>query len=301
MTASRPEGKASEFHLDDARWGETPGMETPIDSFGRNDLKRYGFEWERDAVRVRVQSDLMPLGERLCVSNGVRPADDPRYRSHASVPMWPWRTLDAAELETLCAPPGQWDMRRMVGVCRFPPSVHRELVRVALAYANAFNAHDEQGVDVANRDAADLLGEYLLTREGFGLIGLAARDPGLVTVTPRIETGLLTGLHVDGWDTFRPVGLATNRVGVNLGKGSRSLLYVPFAADALGLADHKTWDRRIPGFFTAHPQCPVLRVRIDPGEAYIAPTELALHDGNTEGNQAIDVCLHARGQFGIPE
>jgi hypothetical protein len=50
-------------------------------------------------------------------------------------------------------------------------------------------------------------------------------------------------------------------------------------------------------FFETFPDYPVVRIRVAPGEAYIAPTENMVHDGSTDEQSQIDVTLTVLGTF----
>jgi hypothetical protein len=50
-------------------------------------------------------------------------------------------------------------------------------------------------------------------------------------------------------------------------------------------------------FMSTFPDYPIVRLRLRPGEAYIAPTENVLHDGSSTGVRAINQYLSMRGRF----
>jgi len=50
-------------------------------------------------------------------------------------------------------------------------------------------------------------------------------------------------------------------------------------------------------FMSTFPNYPVVRVRLRPGEAYIAPTENILHDGSSAGVGNVNHYLSLRGRF----
>jgi hypothetical protein len=51
-------------------------------------------------------------------------------------------------------------------------------------------------------------------------------------------------------------------------------------------------------FLTLFCDYPVLRLRIQPGEAYIAPTENVVHDGSSMEMSVADISLSLRGRLG---
>jgi hypothetical protein len=90
---------------------------------------------------------------------------------------------------------------------------------------------------------------------------------------------------------------------VNLGYAARHFLFSPLSlpgmetamqADATGLNRRGSLAR---GYFHKFPDQPVLRLRVAPGEAYIAPTESISHDGSTQDQTGWDLTLTARGRF----
>ena len=50
-------------------------------------------------------------------------------------------------------------------------------------------------------------------------------------------------------------------------------------------------------FALSFPEYPVLRIKINPYEAYIAPTEFIIHDGSNINTKYPDINLVVRGYF----
>lgn len=134
-------------------------------------------------------------------------------------------------------------------------------------------------------------------------------SPGLWTVTRGANGREYIGMHVDNWyghdmDTREA---SPNRLCVNIGVESRYLLYinVPMTAMLCVLKDNEgaPVDERMLGtpiglaFMEVFPDFPVIRLRVDPGEAYIAPTENMVHDGSTEGMRSWDLSASILGRF----
>jgi hypothetical protein len=146
---------------------------------------------------------------------------------------------------------------------------------------------------------------YCREPEGIVYVGPSVSSPGqrTVTVDRAREPRRRVGLHVDSWDAATPRERAGSRrrLCVNAGEGPRYLLFV--AARVSSLAERLEYiDMPVDGiatrFLRAHPDHPVVRVRIDPGEAYVASTEDLIHDGSTLGAMALDLALHFMGHFG---
>lgn len=139
-------------------------------------------------------------------------------------------------------------------------------------------------------------------------IGVYGNPLGLPTTT-MINTDHLIGLHVDNW---YPRALADrrrspNRLSINLGADDRFFLMVNLTvgqiADLLWLNGIAYPGRELSvhglrvRFMEHFPRYPVLRVRVRPGQALIAPTEAVIHDGCTSGMTAFDVRFSVRGDF----
>ena len=137
--------------------------------------------------------------------------------------------------------------------------------------------------------------------------GLIAHRPGQTTVTEQPNNDRRIGLHLDNWYNF-PMDrreLSPNRICINLGAQDRFflLINVPIAElyrrirdrlpDHIGSRSRGTLIAR--EFLKFHPSYPIVRLRIRPGEAYIAPTDNIVHDGSTLGMTVPDVSLSLRG------
>ncbi|MEU2852391.1 hypothetical protein AB0K71_10855 [Streptomyces syringium] len=121
-------------------------------------------------------------------------------------------------------------------------------------------------------------------------LGQAHSKPDTLTTTDN-QSGRRIGLHLDNWDRlpYSAKDSARRRLCLNLGPGTRYLLLCPLDAQALGRAVHPddyadrhphTDDLR--AYVAAGNRLQCLRIRLDPGDGYIAPTEYLPHDGSTE-------------------
>jgi len=95
-----------------------------------------------------------------------------------------------------------------------------------------------------------------------------------------------TGLHIDRWErkSLTSYKSARNRVCLNMGPRPRYLVFMTL--DLLAIAARYGIDQtasittsHAQIHLREHPIMPVYRLRIEPGEAYIAPTESLIHDG----------------------
>lgn len=148
--------------------------------------------------------------------------------------------------------------------------------------------------------AAEPLAEYLGDRFGAAeqiiVHGLNYAGGGLETVTVNPKTGRYIGLHIDSWDgtTYDERRNARTRISVNVGSAPRYLLVLNMPYDqgadlikaSLSLNTLPSTHRVLPALFMLFPEIPVLRIRIKPGEAYVADTDNLIHDASTLPNSA---------------
>jgi hypothetical protein len=136
--------------------------------------------------------------------------------------------------------------------------------------------------------------------------GIRVNSAGLPTVTMHPQTGLLVGLHVDNWYRL-PIERrheSPNRICVNIGCQDRFFLFTNMTMDGMCRALKVSPLERLRGatfigqtFLRLFPSYPVLKLRIRPGEAYIAPTENIVHDASSSEMSEPDVMLSVLGRF----
>ncbi|MFJ8752114.1 hypothetical protein ACIREO_22700 [Streptomyces sp. NPDC102441] len=125
------------------------------------------------------------------------------------------------------------------------------------------------------------------------LLGCTASPGNQTTTTEDSATGRRIGLHVDNFDRlpYARRHQGRRRLCLNLGPGPRYLLVGDHDVQQICRAVHTDamLDRHYPHtddvrryVSQEHPlRC--LRIRLEPGDGYIAPTELLPHDGSTAG------------------
>ncbi|MGW7304035.1 hypothetical protein ACWGI1_00475 [Streptomyces sp. NPDC054835] len=208
--------------------------------------------------------DLDALRER-CDISAVRTAKaEPAYEHGAVVPSGLWRPLPDAVGRTLAPPP------------EAPASTLVEIVRPPLP--------TDDRLDDLVRPLGDDQAQY---------IGQALAKPDMLTTTDNYRDGRLIGLHLDNWDklTYGHKHMGRRRLALNLGPGTRYILLGGLDAQAVCRAIHPhDYGQRHPhtddyrAYVGAGHPIQVVRIRLAPGEGYIAPTEYLLHDGSTEGH-----------------
>ncbi|MFJ5066516.1 hypothetical protein ACIQC7_08880 [Kitasatospora sp. NPDC088556] len=204
-----------------------------------------------------------------CHVSGTRlvSTDDWDYDTGAVVPTGDWQPLVPYRAGLLR---GATDERRMVEIVRFPDDVFAAIRGVGPEHAGA----------------------CVLPVAGATYRGAITCTGDALTTTVRPENrGLRIGLHLDNWDrqTCATRLDSRRRIMANLGPYPRYLLVGEF--DAVSICQElypADCDEQYPhtddvAAFVARRPMECLRIRIDPGEGYVAPTELLVHDGSTTG------------------
>lgn len=261
-----------------------------------------------------AQPELRTPG-RVALSGGVvdlggqhRQGKD--YRPTAYVPAGPWRLPTASEFALLC-PTGEAAARSdgsFVGLVKLPEPALAALEALHLGEIESESEYlqliEEERFTTALASCALEMWPYCATVEGLKALGVRVGPPGLPTVAADPERW--AGLHVDDWDEAAERRSTRNRLCINLGREPRYFVYINRTVSQLdsetraggGFAGQRG-TRLGNAFMAAAPRYPVVRVRIEPGEAYIAPTDDLIHDGSSEGKRYPDVSYTLLGHFRV--
>ncbi|MGF1426868.1 hypothetical protein [Kitasatospora sp. LaBMicrA B282] len=147
-------------------------------------------------------------------------------------------------------------------------------------------------VKLRHTDAIDLLSELAdpLGDPNATYLGQAASPAKALTTTDNYQEGRRLGLHVDNWDklSYAEKHRGRRRLCLNLGPGTRYLLLGDIDIQAICRTVHHDYEHHYPHtddlhtYVARHQPLRCFRIRLAPGECYIAPTELLPHDGSTE-------------------
>ena len=242
-------------------------------------------------VTVRLEPRLRPDPQRASLSKGVREAiNDRLYEPKARVPIRFEPLADAARAALTA---GQQFLRfRTVSVLPFSEPLLAELRRAAQS------SRREALQEVLPSVLSALAETWTIVRAPRSL-GLGQNPPGMVTVTRDPRSGLLVGLHVDTFEAYNEDRTsAGNRLSINIGRSPRDFLFVPYDFRALARAGNLSQATSVVHrFFESQSAAPVVRLRIHPGEAYIAPTESIIHDASSRDSSDRDLHVTAVGCF----
>lgn len=267
-------------------------------------------------VGVTVAPELAATPGVVSECTGLRPsigASDggPRYRESAFIPSRAWRDCCSQESQFWSELVGR---NRAVAVLPIATSMIDSFRRkVARLRGSSVQVGDPLSDRALSELQSLMVGEvdewctsYSVCNKSVIHHGFNTNPVGLVTVT-HDGRGNRLGLHIDSWDGSRIDGRSkrTNRMCLNFGPGYRYFCFIdkPIWAIAEHLRDLpiRNVNALIQAFIANNPTCVVKRVRVDPGYAYIAPTEAIIHDGSSEGCEQPTVTYTVRGHFSLQQ
>lgn len=263
-------------------------------------------------LRVRVP-DGVSLQDRILASQGHRePSNvdnsDTPYCAGAQVPIGPWRPLKPGERDAFAD--NERPSWRTIGLLQLPAMLANQIQAGVADFAGSNEASRHCDVYCSREvvDAMIAFAQHLSTRpQGFRVLGKAVHESGLWTTTSIEDRKGRLGIHMDSWDglSFNERAGGRNRLCFNLGRQPRYLLFINHTitdiAQELGLdpaQQHGATDA-LRAWLRINPHVPAFRLRIDPGEAYIAPTEMIPHDSTTYECRGLDVSFAVLGNFPI--
>lgn len=235
------------------------------------------------------------------------------YDFYVRKPKEPWIEMPQEEISKIVVHHKNLDFRSNFGLIKVPESVQKLFNDLSLSEVNSYDElkklRKEKPMQYIN--AMDALDEYfskfLITGSEIHKIGIHIGDSNNKAATKNAD-GTFTGLHIDYWDQLelKDIEKASNRISINLGKDDRYIMFIGLTLEEIFKKIRPTSKRKfedydvvtlLKAFFDNFPNYPVMKIRIKPYEAYIAPTENVIHDGSTEGNYTTDITLTTRGCF----
>jgi len=249
--------------------------------------------------------------DRISLSSGTKQASNSTdngsisYCNDAIVPKLPWRTVTPIEHKILFSNKTNNSSNLYITILNIP----RNILLLLKDLANV--KHHTELIYVLEREnikkGIGLIQEYIETfciqNADISEYGIGSNSPNQITVTTS-NRGCIVGLHIDNQ---KENVSSLHRILINLGSQPRYLLFINLSIQQLykfiskkddDLVSESYGSSRIARvFMELFPNYPVIKLRIDPGEAYIAPTEHITHDGCTEGTDSLDVFFTMRTLF----
>lgn len=246
----------------------------------------------------------------LEIAQGLVPIDSPEHEANAHVAPPEWHPLHERDW-------AQWGIRKgrsrrhdTIAVLSLPD----ELVLAFLTVLEE-RAHRRPAAAASLEAALTLLRAWMASHAPWRMSALADCAQGFKVdraharwATRESRTQRFVGLHIDSWESqaIDQRTHAQNRLCINLGASVRVFQFLPLqAADVraslMDDAGAPAWREAIEHgpdwvrlFLQSRPMTPVIRVRLWPGQAYIAPTENIIHDGGVLGEHT-DITFTCRG------
>ena len=229
------------------------------------------------------------------------------YVANARIPSNRWYTLSSGEISRLTsdkAPPAGKSLTVLKLSKSFLGNVH-QLFPLASSPPPDEAANSNSLTEIAYTITNEL-SEYLDIQHT-GLAGICQHQLGFPTVTICGRRKKRVGLHIDSWEK-KPITTrhtSTNRICINIGNSGRRFIYVnhtlsdlayllrvnPRTGNTCAISSliARLW-RRYPGF-------PVYSLNLEPGDAYVGPTENIIHDACDTLVATDNATLTVLGQF----
>lgn len=253
--------------------------------------------------------------ERVYISDGqTSPGNLQSYRAGAFIPKKPWREPTDAENDLLLSNQSSLEYQENIGITKIPDSIAAQFTELGISRVTSYDdlfgiiTKSESEYLRVQSKLDEYVDEFLVVKQSRQKHNIIINPAGMETLTVNTNTGNLTGMHVDDWDKLELGELhkSRNRICINLGLHDRFFLFVNLTltriCDLLSnrIDLSKLSKRQIAAYFYSNfPEYPVVKLRVKPFEAYIAPTENVIHDGCTEGAVYKDIQLTLRGFYKI--
>ncbi len=262
-----------------------------------------------DGIKIYTELDTR---DRITLSEGTEmvqvlnnlPASNPTF-----VPKRSWYTPDTVEQKSILGSVNEVPKYQSIGLYRMPQNLISQWEKMGIHQAETeadinglMQKADYKQVVLATEQWAatfQKVNEPLITHR------LACIPKGLRTVTFNPRENRYLGLHLDSWEkmTLDELSGVRNRLCINLGRDARYFLYMNLEIkqlqSILKLPNQTNARSLIQTFLSQFPDYPVIRVKLKPFEAYIAPTENLIHDGSSEDQEFQDVQITLRSYFKV--
>ncbi|MFP3833884.1 hypothetical protein [Chryseobacterium sp. SIMBA_028] len=254
---------------------------------------------------IKILAELSSSDDRLVsINNGTESPQTGNYAQGALIPKNTFRSLSDSEKNIVFAAKENtlnFGYNEIIKVVTLPENIQNDIKKINL---NMVESYEELEQTTALDDfkvlAKDLM-TYILSKtinSEIHNLGIQIEPGNEYTTTKQNDQYI--GLHIDSWDK-QPISereKSKNRICFNIGKEARYLYFINIPANQLSTeSSDAEIDEIVTHFLVSNPEYPVLRIRINPFEGYIAPTEYIIHDGSTSGNLFKDITFTIRSYF----
>lgn len=243
----------------------------------------------------KINPDIAEEPLVLEYSPGVVPAHSSDYEHRAFVARETWRKLSILDAANLGVKKGVDGAYNSIAIFTLPDYVMALLSEAIKIQQNASDGMNEilTSVDDAIAIWLERRSLWKIIPGGFKGHGFKIDHATKLSATREAKTGSFVGLHIDSWDRL-PLSerhQSQNRLCINLGEGERTLQFIPMQACQIrkniltlvsAIGEHLltlTVKDFVSAYLGHFSETPVLRVKLKPGQGYIAPTENIIHDG----------------------
>lgn len=255
---------------------------------------------------------------RLTLSSGTLFFEYPYEHKSTSVtfvPQTPWRNLSVDEQHLFCNSLAQ-DAYEMISIVKLDTSLIKSLSKLkfpsSITNNNLKIFHKSRAWQTCRKKLIEFALHYSNSNNEQIEGGIYFGEGNLENSTINQSNNEIVGLHLDGWETAKHLKdrcSSKNRICFNLGSYPRYLCFLNLGLNQIydlwtcGNASMPfeaiEWNDYsfIYKFLKQNPNYPITRLRINTGEAYIAPTESILHDGSSSGNPGFDITYTLRSFY----
>jgi hypothetical protein len=262
-----------------------------------------------DGIKIYTNLSLV---DRLTISNGTeivsqlngKPAHSPTF-----VPKEPWQPLNGQQLTQLKGVDDK-PAYQSIALLTLPKPLIKSWqntgIHQATNEAQVQAVHLHPNYSSAIKETGQWASTFQLKKEQIVMHNLACIPKDLRTVTFNPKEDRYLGLHLDSWEKqpLDQLSQVRNRLCINLGQSARYFLFINQEIKSiqkiLGAHQENRARTLIQDFLTKYPDYPVIRIKLNPFEAYLAPTENLIHDGSSEGQTYQDVQITLRSYFQAP-
>jgi uncharacterized protein len=237
------------------------------------------------------------------------------YLEKSKIPKSDWRELTEKEVNTLRYTKGfDTNFSNSISVISIPDTILPKTLLNEIHHPQNGSTIDTTHISACLKPYKDNLVKYLSSMtidekiEPKSLLATYIKGFPTTTFDPERNNNYI-GLHIDNWENNQLTDRHKSkpRICINLSLKERYFMYINLSLRQMytlinGLENEKkkiinAQNEIVHTFMTQNPDYPVVKIKIAPLCAYIAPTENIIHDGYNPHSESLDVTGTFFGQF----